>query len=191
MEPSYAWSAELFGGFTEVEAGDLTSSVIEKALKEREHFYGNYGHQRFRKDVRLRNPVRDLMEKFKDRNVEVWIVSATLEPAVKNAVKIFDLPVDGVIGTRLEMKNGKFLFNLFPDYCENGSLLMPHRFGKKKLVEKELLADGKIAVFGAGDSVSDYEMLSICTDRLVVGKRSLYEKVNNEKGTWIFYQDPA
>lgn len=109
--------------------------------------------QEFFEDVWTGNifePVKQLTQKLKSEDFEVWVVTGSPRWIVQAGVKNYDIDVDRVIGTNVVVENG-----VLTERLQNE---VPYRAGKARLIEKII---GTEPLFAAGNTFWDKEMLTM------------------------------
>lgn len=131
------------------------------------------------KNVPVIEAQKEIIQHLQNRNVEVYIVTASLAWAVvEPAAKLFNIPKENVIGMRVCVDEN--------DVAQEGIAgVMPWKEGKPK----ELLrrTNNKRPFFCSGNSIADYPLLELSTDlRLAVSyaeKGTALEKEEQELAT--------
>lgn len=113
--------------------------------------------------------IRDLMTAMRSIGMTVCIISASEQHLVEGAVQALGYPVDPahIFGMRLAQDRGV----LTPDLQNEDEYPITYRPGKRQIVERFLAG---VPVFAAGDSDTDYEMLTAFPDidcRLLIDRR--------------------
>lgn len=127
----YPYAAQVMAGMQEADVRALADEYFEK------HFKQNvYPGQ------------RALIKRLQQAGVEVYIVSASNQWIVEAGAPHLGVPLDHVIGVRLEVVRQQITANLIPP--------MTFRQGKVEAIEKYI---GQQPVLVSGDSITDYEML--------------------------------
>lgn len=99
--------------------------------------------------IRVREPVRWMVDRLDAAGFEVWIVSASPEPLVEGAAEVYGIPPERVVGVRSAEAGGRLTAQVLPP--------LPYRQGKVEAL-KATLAARPALVFG--DAWSDYEILT-------------------------------
>ena len=101
---------------------------------------------------------RDLLKFLKQKNIFIYIVTASLKWLVEEAVKKYDLPVDKVLGMESHIEDGKI----------TSQLIEPLTYGLGK-GEALLKSTGqKKPLLAAGNSFSDLSLLEMAKISFVV-----------------------
>lgn len=113
--------------------------------------------------------IRELMTVMRSIGMTVCIISASEQHLVEGAVQALAYPVDPahIFGMRLRTEGGV----LCPDLQNEDIYPVTYRRGKQQIVERFLQG---VPVFAAGDSDTDYEMLTAFPEldcRLLVDRR--------------------
>lgn len=111
---------------------------------------------------------RDLMEYLKQKAIRIFIVTASMQWLVEEAVQLFCLPVDRVLGVRVKLKRGVLTDQLIP----------PLTFGegKKQVFLRE--TGDKTPLFAAGNSPSDCPLMEMASVTLTVHSASKEDTEN-------------
>lgn len=107
--------------------------------------------------VRSRPAVYNLMRRLEAEGIEVWIVSATNEWTVEVAARDFGVPPARVIGNRCRIRSGQILAE------RDGPTTW--RQGKVDAIRERIGVDPVLAL---GDSMTDFEMLDVARNRIVI-----------------------
>ncbi len=122
---------------------------------------------------------RELISRLQEAGVDVWIVSASNRWIVEGAAPHMGVSNDHVVGIQTEVKNGKLTDTIIPP--------VTYRQGKVDAIKKYIA--GKVD-FAAGNSMTDFEMLSFANDTsLVINPRDSGPPDSNlmslaQQGNW-------
>lgn len=121
--------------------------------------------------VRSRPAIAALMRELEAAGIEVWIVSATNEWTVTRAARDFGIPAERVIGNRCVVERGEILAE------RDGPTTW--RQGKVDAIRERIGVDPVLAL---GDSMTDFEMLEVAKERIVISpqRSSLAEHAARE-----------
>lgn len=168
---AYPFLAHWLGGYTKEEVKALASRAVARAVREpigfdvwRSEGRGRLGpvSARFRTGLAPLPEMRELMAALERAGVRVHVVSASQEQLVAGALEALDYPVppERVFGMRLQEEGGK----LQPRSVEPASYPLTYREGKREVIEGFF---ERPPVFVAGDSDTDYEMLTAFEQTIV------------------------
>jgi len=122
----------------------------------------------------------DIINKHKEENREILIISNTLEIIVKKVARF--LGVQNYIGTRLEILNGKFTGNILGHivYGRNKKRALQHFIERNKMMPYRIWA--------YGDHISDLDILMSATNPIVVNPdRGLYREAIERNWQILFF----
>ncbi|KOR79343.1 phosphoserine phosphatase [Bacillus sp. FJAT-21352] len=111
--------------------------------------------------LRLASEIANLMHTFMENGIDVYVISASMEEVVEvfssNPKYGYNLPKENVFGMRLKKKEGI----IQAEYEDNWPITA--REGKVEVIEQAISKKrgGYGPIFVAGDSSTDYEMLTI------------------------------
>ncbi len=176
IKEAYEFISKILSGFDAHEVSALVSKVIE--------FEGDnittdmlFG-RKIAKGIKPGKQIIKLIDLCKSNNIEPWIISASIEVLVKEAMKHFN--IDGqVIGVQTSIINGKFTAQL------KKPLSMFE--GKVKCIKK-YIDSKKIPLLGAGDSIYDLPMLEYCTTKVVVDRNNALTAKAKENNWFLIRQ---
>jgi phosphoserine phosphatase len=165
---AYFWAAQLLLGKTPDEVRALSHRVIEKELRRplgTEFLKTKSKQQPLKIDKGLRPypPMVKLIHRMQQAGFEIWIISATNRWTVEAyARKFLSVPPERIVGITPLVENGRITSKPDPSVPITGGP------GKVAAIQRFIR---KIPVFAAGDSVGDFEMLSMATTlRLFIDK---------------------
>lgn len=127
----YPYAAQVMAGMKEADVKVLAEEYFQN------HFKQNvYPAQ------------KALIKRLQAAGVEVWIVSASNQWMVEAGAPALGVPLNRVVGVRLDVVNGLVTANIIPP--------MTFRQGKVDAIQKYI---NKTPILVSGDSITDYEML--------------------------------
>jgi HAD superfamily phosphoserine phosphatase-like hydrolase len=150
IREAYDFIVKILSGFSVEEIAPL----VEEVLK-------------FDKDIKPREKIIELINFLKNNKVEVWIVSASPEILVKQAMKHFDINAN-LIGTRNIVVNKEITSKIEQP--------MPMFEGKVDCIKKFIDSE-KNPLLGVGDSINDLSMLEYCKIKVVVDRKNDLSKI--------------
>jgi phosphoserine phosphatase len=165
--------AKTFAGFTSDEAEDLVTAVIEAegSIPAASELYG----VPIARGLAVRPAVRKLIDFSEANGVQVWIVSASPEIAVRTAMRRFGLP-GKLIALRNKMDHAVISMDLDA----------PYSIGEGKVdCIRTFIDDGKRPLFGLGDSIYDLPMIEYADIRAVVDCGNALTKAARRRGWFI------
>ncbi len=183
---SYPWVLYLFSNMTVEEVQQMAETsndlnlgarISEVTMTSPESLVGDAGvvSVSHTTGLRLTPEISNLMHTFQKNGIDVFVVSASMEEVVEvfatNPKYGYKLPKENVFGMRLKKEEGK----IQSAYEENYPFTAGH--GKTESILNEIASkrDGQEPLFVAGDSSSDYEMLTEFKDtklRLIINRVS-------------------
>ncbi len=170
IKEAYGFMARTLSGFSIDEISQLAEEVIKSEG-------GNirkvkvFGRERS-KGLKARKEIVELINFLKSNGVEIWIVSASSEILVRQAMKHFNIEAN-LIGVRNIITDGKITSEL------DIPLSM---FGGKVDCIKKFIDKEKKPILGVGDSINDLPMLEYCEIKVVVNRQNeLAEKARINK----------
>jgi phosphoserine phosphatase len=172
IEEAYQFASKILSGFSVDDISSLANKVIEfegKNIGTAELF-----GRKIAKGIKPRSQTIELINFLKDNKVAVWIVSASLEILVRQALKHFDIEAN-LIGVRNIVIEGKTTSELKKPLSIIG--------GKVGCIKKFINKERK-PLLGAGDSINDLPMLEYCEIKAVVDRQNeLSEKA--KQNNWF------
>jgi phosphoserine phosphatase len=165
--------AKMLAGFGWNEASSMVSASIDADgnVPRRDELYG----VSVSRGIAVRPVVRKLIEFLEASKVNIWIVSASPEIAVKTAMLRFGLP-GRIIALRNKM-DGLVL---------SMELNRPYSIGQGKVdCIKTFIDPGKRPVFGIGDSVHDLPMIEYAEIRAVINADDALAREAHRRGWFI------
>ncbi|MBU4274284.1 HAD-IB family phosphatase [Patescibacteria group bacterium] len=165
IKEAYKFISKILSGFSVGEINSLVDEVIKfegEDIKKVELF-----GRKINKGIKPREQIAELVNFLKNNGVAIWIVSASPEILVRQAMKHFNIKAN-LIGVRNTIIDGKITAE-----PENP---LPMFEGKveciKKFIDKE-----KRPLLGVGDSINDLPMMEHCEIKAVIDRQnSLTEK---------------
>lgn len=214
MEPSYAWAAQLQGGYTINQIKDFVRAA------KRENLTAPIGTKQSVGDlkdlngyIRVYEQIRDLLSALQKNGFEIWVVSASPQVWVEVIAEEVNIPSDHVIGIRNILdQNGVFTYNFqgcadIPDGTNDGNgnstgnSLITYMDGKRCWINKVIYGDNSAnalqknqdanlrPVFAAGDSDTDLTFLQDATNlKLVINRNKkalMCNAYDNADNRWI------
>ncbi len=160
IEDAYEFISKILSGFRPDEINSLVNKVIQF---EGQNITTNtlFGRE-IAKGLKLREEIIQLMHLCENSGIEVWIISASIEILVKEAMKQFNITGE-VIGVRTSIVGGKFT-----DQLEQPLSMFE---GKVECIKKYIDPDKK-PLLGVGDSIYDLPMLEYCETKVVVDRQN-------------------
>ena len=155
---AYTLAIKILSGFFENEIEALVKEVLKSAGK----------------DIKTKLDVIELMNFLKGKGVDVWIISASPEILVRQAMENFDIKAN-LIGVKNIIIDGKITDGIKKP--------MPMFEGKIDCIKK-YISDGKKPILGIGDSNNDLAMIEYSEIKIVVDRQnSLAEKA--KQNNWF------
>ncbi|WHY67301.1 haloacid dehalogenase-like hydrolase [Neobacillus sp. SuZ13] len=168
---SYPWVLYLFSNMSVGEVKQLAedsndlnlgAGISKEKLTSPQQLHGDAGVVSISHitGLRLAPEISNLMHTFQNNGIDVYVVSASMEEVVEvfasNPKYGYNLPEENVFGMRLKKESG----NIKPVYEENYPITAGQ--GKTKTIINEIASNkgGCGPIFVAGDSNTDYEMLT-------------------------------
>ncbi|USK87510.1 haloacid dehalogenase-like hydrolase [Peribacillus asahii] len=172
IEIGYPWVLYLFANMSTEEVQQLAEAsndynlgaeIASVALKSPESMSGKAGTVQvtYSTGLRLASEIANLMHTFMENGIDVYVISASMEEVVEvfssNPKYGYNLPKENVFGMRLKKKDGI----IQAEYDDNWPITA--REGKVKVIEQAIskTRGGNGPIFAAGDSSTDYEMLTV------------------------------
>jgi phosphoserine phosphatase len=165
--------AKAFAGFTSDEAEDLVAAVIdaEGSIPGASELYG----VPIARGLAVRPAARRLIDFSEGIGVQVWIVSASPEIAVRTAMRRFGLP-GKLIALRHKMDHAVMSMDVDA----------PYSIGEGKVdCIRTFIDDGKRPLFGIGDSIHDLPMIEYADIRAVVDCGNALTRAARRRGWFI------
>ncbi|AKT42551.1 haloacid dehalogenase-like hydrolase [Chondromyces crocatus] len=214
IEPAYAWLTQLQAGYRPAEIAAFATAAIDEALAADLDATQQVGSRAdLTAALRIYDPIRDLIHVLQQRDIAVWVVSASPQPVVEVFAERVGIPAERVIGVRLVPDaEGRLTANLqgcgpIPDGSNDGqgsftgNSLITYIEGKRCWINKVIYGDtgptalGKNAdpkkrpAFGAGDADTDITFLQDATaSKLVVNRNKpeiMCNAYRNLGGRWL------
>ncbi len=158
LKESYEFIAKILSGFSTSEIDSLVAEVLT--------FTG--------KNIKPREEVIELINFLKKNGVDVWVVSASPELLVRQAMKHFNIEAN-LIGVRNIIVDGKIT-----DELEKPLSIYE---GKIDCIKKYISQDKK-PLISVGDSINDLPMLECCEIKVVVDRQNELAK-EAKKNNWF------
>ena len=156
---AYKFISKILSNYSVDEIGLLASKVV-KATKK----------------LKPKKQIIELINLLKKNGIEVWIVSASIEPLVEETMKYFNINAK-LLGVRNVITKDKITAKLEKP--------IPMFEGKVACIKK-FINSKKIPDLGVGDSLNDLPMLEYCKIKAIVGKKSSLIR-KGEKNNWFMY----
>lgn len=174
---AYRYGVRILTGFKKEEIPALTMKNIAEQgdVLGKETLFGI----EIAKGLRLRTHVIDLMKELQKRGLEIWIISASSEEAVKAAADYFHLSTK-IIGVKLEEKDGI----LTDTFIEPLSVTE----GKVPNIQKYIHPSAH-PLLGIGDNMNDFTMLQYCLTQAVVNRNNSLTREAEKRGWYILPED--
>jgi phosphoserine phosphatase len=173
IKDAYEFISKILSGFSVNEIGSLVDKIIE--------FEGDkistteiWG-RKVMKGIKSRKQVVELIDFLRNNMVEVWIVSASPEMFVREAMRYFKIKAN-LIGVRNSVVDGKTTSELEKP--------MSMFEGKVDCIKK-FINSKKRPLFGVGDSINDLPMLEYCEIKAVVDRQNLLAKKAKQNGWFL------
>lgn len=183
MEPAYAWTVSLQAGYSPAGIRLFADEAIEFNLKNEIGAVQTIGSK---KDVtayiRIYDQIQDLISVMQKSGFDVWVISASSQPAVEAFAARVGINKDHVIGIRSHLdKKGKATadFQSCGTYPENNYDIITYKQGKRcwlnkvvfnKTTPETQMQDQSPLIFAAGDSDTDINFLNDAKYRLVINR---------------------
>lgn len=172
IEIGYPWVLYLFANMSTMEVQQLAEAsndynlgaeMASVSLVSPESMSGRAGTVQvaYTTGLRLATEIANLMHTFMENGIDVYVISASMEEVVEvfssNPKYGYNLPKEHVFGMRLKKKDGI----IQAEYKDNWPITA--REGKVEVIEQTIskARGGYGPIFVAGDSSTDYEMLTI------------------------------
>ena len=172
IKEAYEFCSRILSGYDIKKIGPLVKKIArsegEKTTEIR--FWG----QKINKGINVRPQVIELMDFLKNNGVAVWIVSASLQSLVKEAMNHFGIDAN-LIGINLITKDNKFTTDL-----EQPLSIFE---GKVECIKK-FINENKRPLLGVGDSINDLPMLGYCEIKVVVDRQNSLAK-KAKQNSWF------
>jgi phosphoserine phosphatase len=182
MEPAYAWLASLLAGYTPAKAQAIAGEAINSNLKSPLDS-PSY--------IRVYPQMKKLIADLKQRGVDVWIVSASPQPAVEAFGKHVDIAPEKIIGIRNVLDKKGLLTSTIQGcgpYKDGNQDIITYRQGKRCWINKTIfnmtntqdqMEQRSPISFAAGDSDTDAYFLKDASDLHIVINRNKPEVMCN------------
>jgi phosphoserine phosphatase len=118
--------------------------------------------------------MRELVERLRRQDCEVWAVSSTNVWVIRAAMRHFAIPGNRVLAAQVEIEKGRVIDRL---------VRVPSGEGKVQAIREVIKKDPEAAF---GNSRWDQEMLEIAEHAVAVNPNPDLEKLARERG-WIVY----
>jgi len=160
IKEAYEFMAKTLSGFYVDEISRLAEDVIK--FEGEEIKIAEVLGIKIAKGLKPREQITELINFLKNNGVEVWIVSASPELLVRQAMKHFNIEAN-LIGVRNVIVDGKITDEL------EEPLSM---FEEKVDCIKKYISRDKKPLLGVGDSMNDLPMLEYCEIKVVVDRQN-------------------
>jgi phosphoserine phosphatase len=170
---AYLFCSEAFSGFTESELEAAVYETIEEegtALTKTELYGITISH-----GLRVRSIVKELLGFLQTEGIDIWIVSASPESAVRAAMKQFSIS-GKLIGLRNKIVNGV----LQSEVSEPYSIAE----GKVSCI-KTYIDSVQRPILGIGDSMNDFSMVEYANIHAVIDRENALSKEARSRGWHI------
>lgn len=173
VKEAYELSAKILSGFSTDEINSLVGDVIkfESESISTTEIWG----RKITKGIKPREQVIELINFLKNSGVKVWIVSASPEMLVHEAMKHFNIVAD-LIGIRNVVIKNK----ITPELEKPVSIIEGKVDCIKKFIDLE-----KRPLIGVGDSINDLPMLEYCEIKIVVDRQNTLTKRAEQNGWFL------
>ncbi|QSQ17673.1 HAD family hydrolase [Myxococcus landrumensis] len=203
LNASYAWAAQLLAGHTPSRLRELASEALAVALVEPVGAKRRIAGHELASSIRVYDAQRDLIEAMHANGFEVWVVSASPQPAVEVVAAQLGVPAHQVIGIRNVYVEGRAqpVFEGCGPVPDGQDTLMTYDEGKRCWINKRVFglpaeAQSRRAedpasrpLFAAGDSDTDVAMLQDAVGLKLVIRRNkrrlMCNALANWQGTWL------
>jgi phosphoserine phosphatase len=157
---AYRLCAKIFAGFTPAEASELVRATIkaEGTVLHNTRLFG----VTISAGLRVHPVVQRLISYLQAAHIDVWIVSASPEPAVKTAMAHFGIP-GKVIAVRSKIRDGVFSDELEEPY--------PIAEGKVDCIRRSI-CDTSRPILAVGDSINDFAMIEFAAIHAIVNRNN-------------------
>jgi len=112
MEPSYAWVAQLLGGYSAAQIQATATAAKTESLAKPIDSKQTIGGVQVTNWVRIYDQMRDLIRKLQQNGIDVWVLSASPQPIVEVWGAEVGVSADHVIGIRSVEQGGKYTYDL-------------------------------------------------------------------------------
>ena len=173
LKAAYMLIGRLFSGFTpgEAEAVTLAAIIEEGSRIGSKVLYGLH----IERGLAVRRDVLALMYFLRGREVRIWIVSASAEPAVRAAMKHFGIEGD-LIATKSVLNNGVFTSQLESP--------MPIIEGKVECM-RTFIDSERAPLLAIDESPTGLSLLETATIKVVVDRNNKLTDVARERGWFL------
>ncbi|AGC43155.1 lipoprotein LppF [Myxococcus stipitatus DSM 14675] len=203
LHASYAWAAQLLAGHTPSRLRELASEALAVALVEPIGAKRRIAGYELASSIRVYDAQRDLIEAMQANGFEVWVVSASPQPAVEVVAARLGIPAHQVIGIRNVYVEGRAqpVFEGCGPVPDGKDTLMTYDEGKRCWVNKRIFGlpveaqlrraedPASRPLFAAGDSDTDVSMLQDAVGLKLVIRRNkrriMCNALANRNGTWL------
>lgn len=207
MEPAYAWTVSLEAGYSPADIRNFAEEAAEFNLKNGMSAVQTVGSKTdVTAYIRIYEQIKDLVSNMQAAGLDVWVISASSQPAVEAIAARVGIGSDHVIGIRSFIdRQGKITakFQGCGTYSDDNYGMISYKQGKRcwlnKVVYKKTnpeaqMQDRSPTLFAAGDSDGDIYFLKDAQYRLVINRNkpeimcnAYYHMANPNPvdGTWI------
>lgn len=178
LEIAYRWTKIFFAGFTVKELKELSKISFEEALKLdcKEIFLKE--NVIIQQGIRINPLLLELIETLKEKQWEVYIITATPEIAIQAISYYWNIDEDHVIGMKLKINNHILLPEIIEPYT--------YSEGKYKSLQNKSNAPILIAV---GDSYPDIELLTKAKIPIFLKRRGKEDLVDLARKKHFYIQN--
>lgn len=160
IKEAYEFISTILSNFNVSEVSPLVSKVIN--FEGESITKGNLFGREIAKGLKPRKQVFELIDFLKNHGIAVWIVTASIEALVKEAMKHFNLDAN-IMGVRNVIAN-----DIFTPQLEKP---LPMFEGKVECIKKFVHQKEK-PLLGVGDSINDLPMLEYSQIKVVVDRNN-------------------
>ena len=156
----YAWAASALAGWSELDLRAFAQATIESGIT---------------RGILVERPeIRELIWSLQRHGWDVWIVSASVFPAVHAFAQRYGIPAGRVIGVHLAVgPDGRFL----PELASP----LTFREGKVESIDRHI---GRRPTFACGDARTDQELLESARFQLLIDKGDAVLRQHGEASGW-------
>ena len=160
VKEAYEFISQILSGFNINEVSPLIDRVIN--FEGKNITTDKLFDREIAKGLKPREQITGLINLLKSNGIEVWIITASIEVLVKEAVKYFNIQAK-VIGVK-----NTIIDNTFTAQLEKPLSMFE---GKVECIKK-FIDPKKSPLLGAGDSIYDLPMLEYCKTKVVVDRKN-------------------
>lgn len=182
--PDYVFYAQIFHGYTPAQVRQFTNRALRENLARPIGAKQKIGSKEYTGYIRVYKQMKELIAALKKTGVEVWVLSASIQPTVEVAAKLVGIKPEQVIGTQLmlDQKSGKLTHQFLGcgPYADGNTELITYRQGKRcwlnkiafknEDAKKQMETASPISL-AAGDSDTDFFFVKDASDvRIVINR---------------------